>query len=95
MSASRAYDRQMAIAVASPTPNPDAMKFTLDVRLPASINFGSAQAAADHPFACEVFALGGVAAVFGVNDFVTITRVAGAAWEPIVTGVQAAAAKHL
>ena len=85
----------MAIASPSPTPNPDAMKFTLDVRLPASINFASADAAADHAFAREVFALGGVAAVFGVNDFVTITRVTGAGWEPIVAGVLAAAADHL
>jgi hypothetical protein len=85
----------MATASPSPTPNPDAMKFTLDIKLPASINFANADAAAAHPFAAEVFALGGVAAVFGVNDFVTITRVAGADWEPIVAGVIAAAAAHL
>ena len=85
----------MATASPSPTPNPDAMKFTLDTRLPASINFASAEAAAAHPFAAEVFAIGGVAAVFGVNDFVTITRIAGADWEPIVDGVTAAAASHL
>jgi hypothetical protein len=90
-----AYDRTMAAASPSPTPNPDAMKFTLDVRLPASINFSSAEAAADHAFANAVFALGGVAAVFGVNDFVTITRIAGADWEPIVAGVVDAAAAHL
>ena len=91
------YDRTMAAATPSPTPNPDAMKFTLDVRLPAMINFGSAEAAAaaDHAFASDVFAAGGVAAVFGVNDFVTITRVAGSDWEPIVAAVVAAAAEHL
>jgi len=33
--------------------------------------------------------------VFGVNDFVTVTRRPGAAWDPIVEGVQAAAAEHL
>ncbi len=85
----------MATASPSPTPNPDAMKFTLDIRLPASINFASADAAAEHAFARDVFALGGVAAVFGVNDFVTITRLAGAPWEPIVAGVVATAAEHL
>lgn len=89
------YDHEMAAASPSPTPNPDAMKFTLDIRLPASINFGSAEAAADHAFARAVFALGGVAAVFGVNDFVTITRSPGVEWDPIIAGVQAAAAAHL
>ena len=85
----------MATAAPSPTPNPDAMKFTLNERLPGSINFTSAEAAADHAFARKVFAIDGVAAVFGVNDFVTITRVPGAEWEPIVAGVVAAAAEHL
>jgi hypothetical protein len=36
-----------------------------------------------------------VASIFAVNDFVTITRVPGTDWEPIVCGVEEAAAKHL
>lgn len=85
----------MAAATPSPTPNPDAMKFTLDTRLPASINFANAAAAAAHLFAAEVFEVEGVAAIFGVNDFVTITRVPGADWDPITTAVVQAAAAHL
>jgi 2-methylisocitrate lyase-like PEP mutase family enzyme len=85
----------MATASPSPTPNPNAMKFTLDVKLPATINFGSAEAAAGDAFAAAVFESGGVASVFGVNDFVTITRQPGADWEQIVSAVQAAAAEHL
>jgi len=42
-----------------------------------------------------VFAAGGVASIFGLNDFVTVTREADHAWDPIVTAVQAAAAAHL
>ena len=71
------------------------MKFTLDTKLEAMFNVADAEAAAAVPFAAAVFAAGGVASVFGVNDFVTITRVPGADWEPIVTAVQAAAATHL
>lgn len=71
------------------------MKFTLDVKLPGTINFASAEAAAGNKFVEAVFASGGVASVFGVNDFVTITREAGANWDEIVTAVQAAAAEHL
>jgi hypothetical protein len=85
----------MASASPSPTPNPNAMKFTLDVKLPGTINFANADAAAGNAFAVAVFESGGVASIFGVNDFVTITRQAGANWDDIVSSVQAAAAEHL
>jgi len=71
------------------------MKFSLDTALPAMFNVTNPEAAADQPFAAAVFATGGVAAVFGVNDFVTVTRRAGADWEPIIAAVQEAAAAHL
>jgi Scaffold protein Nfu/NifU N terminal len=84
----------MATATPGPTPNPNAMKFTLDVTLPAMINTDAASGS-DEPFAAAVLALPGVANLFGVNDFVTVTRAVGAEWDPIVAGVQAAAAEHL
>jgi hypothetical protein len=82
------------VIATSSTPNPDAMKFTLDVTLPAMLNITDEADAAGDPFAEAVFAAGGVASVFGVNDFVTITRQPGAEWEPIVDTVTSAAA-HL
>ncbi|MGH9283202.1 MAG: NifU N-terminal domain-containing protein [Acidimicrobiales bacterium] len=85
----------MATAVPSPSPNPNALRFQLDTTLPATLSFDSPADATSHPFAKEVFAAPGVAAIFGVNDFVTVTRSAGAEWEPIVEAVQAAAAAHL
>jgi scaffold Nfu/NifU family protein len=85
----------MATASPAPTPNPNAMRFQLDTKLPGTINFKDADDAADHPFARAVFETEGVAAVFGVNDFVTITREPDADWDAIVEGVQAAAAAHL
>ena len=89
------YAQRMATATPSPTPNPDAMKFTLDAKLTAPMNFASADAAAENAFATSVFGAAGVSAVFGVNDFVTVTRISGAAWEPIIAAVQAAAGDHL
>jgi hypothetical protein len=71
------------------------MKFTLDTKLEAMFNATNADVAASTPFAAEVFAAGGVASVFGVNDFVTVTRQTGADWEPIIAAVHAAAAAHL
>jgi len=85
----------VATATPSSTPNPDAMKFTLDTKLEAMFNATSAEGAADNPFVADVFAAGGVATVFGVNDFVTVTRQPGADWDPIIAAVHAAAEAHL
>lgn len=85
----------MASASASPTPNPNAMKFSLDVKLPGTLNVNNAEAAAGNPFAQAVLGIDGVASVFGVNDFVTVTRKPGGNWDSIIPAVQAAAAEHL
>ncbi len=49
----------------------------------------------DSEFAQAVLAFDGVASVFGVNDFVTITREPDADWDAIVCAVEDAAAEHL
>ena len=72
-----------------------AVRSQLDVTLPATLTVNSADEATGNPFAEAVFAAPGVAAIFGVNDFVTVTRSAGADWGPIVEAVQQAAASHL
>jgi NFU1 iron-sulfur cluster scaffold homolog, mitochondrial len=85
----------MASAVPSPSPNPNSVRFQLDVTLPGTLTVNSAEEATGHPFAEAVFAAPGVSAIFGVNDFVTVTRATGADWDPIVEAVQQAAASHL
>ena len=85
----------MATANPSPSPNPNALRFGLDITLPDTLSFNDAAAAAENPFAKAVFEAPGVASIFGVNDFVTVTRQAGADWEPIIAAVQQAAAEHL
>ncbi|HWH34536.1 MAG TPA: NifU N-terminal domain-containing protein [Acidimicrobiales bacterium] len=86
----------MATATPSPTPNPDAMKYTLDAPV-AAMNVASAEAAAEegNDFAVAVFRAEGVASVFATADFVTVTRRPGADWAPITAAVQSAAAEHL
>src|SRR5438093_23443 len=44
----------MATATPGPTPNPDAMRFQLDVTLPETMNFTSADAAGGDAFAAAV-----------------------------------------
>ena len=86
--------RGMACVRPEPTPNPDAMKFVLDLTLPARIlaNRGDE---ADDVFTRALLAIDGVAAVFGINDFVTITRDRDADWDPIICAVEEAAANLL
>ncbi|HYL51696.1 MAG TPA: NifU N-terminal domain-containing protein [Acidimicrobiia bacterium] len=71
------------------------MKFTLSVTLPSTMNVRSVHAAAGDKFAEAIFGVGGVASLFGVNDFVTVTREPDADWGPIVAAVEAAAEAYL
>ena len=85
----------MANAEPRPSPNPNALRFQLDTTLAGTLSVADASEAAGNAFAEAVFAVPGVASIFGVNDFVTVTRTPGAEWDPIVEAVRAAAAEHL
>jgi len=85
----------MATATPEPSPNPNALRFQLDITMSETLSVNGAAEAEGNEFAEKVFAAGGVASIFGVNDFVTVTRSPGAEWDPIVAAVQAAAAEHL
>ena len=85
----------MAAAEPSPTPNPNAMKFTLDVTLPEMIDVRSADAAAGSPLAERIFGIPGVTMLFGTADFLTVSREEGADWDQIVPAVQAIVAEEL
>jgi hypothetical protein len=74
---------------AKPTPNPNAMKFTLPERLfPRPLSFANPQEAASHPLAAAIFALGGVYNVFMVQDFVTVNKLPHVAWEELLEPIQ-------
>src|SRR3954465_4536235 len=85
------YARHVANASPSTTPNPDAMKFTLDTTLPDKLDVTSPDAAGGVPFAEAVLAAAGVASIYGVNDFVTVRCQPGFDWDSIVAAVVAAA----
>jgi hypothetical protein len=84
----------MARATPTPTPNPNATKFVLDTSVPEMFNVMSPDEATT-PFTAAVMALPGVASVFGVNDFVTVTKSPDASWDAITEAVVALAAEHL
>ena len=79
-----------------PTPNPDAMKFTLDrpVVEGRSQSYNSPQEAETSPLAKRLFAVQGVAGLFMTANFVTVRRGPGMEWEEIVRQVEAALKAH-
>ena len=77
----------MARAVTpQPTPNPNSIRFALgeDAIGGQSRSFSDAASAADTPWAAALFALPGVASLFGVKDFLTVSKEPEASWDPIV-----------
>ena len=85
----------MASAAPSPTPNPNALRFSLDVTLPDTLSASSPADAGGNEFLAAVLGIDGVASVFGTADFVTVTRKPDGDWDEIVPAVQQAAAEHL
>jgi hypothetical protein len=81
---------------AQPTPNPNAVKFTVSqmVSPGGSKSFNSRADAASHPLAASLFEIPGVLSVFFLNDFITVTREPGADWEAIVPAAEAAIRAH-
>jgi hypothetical protein len=72
------------------TPNPNAGKFTVGRRLiegRASRSYFTREQAAADPVATALFALNGVASVFIVDDFVTVTKDAAAEWSELAPRV--------
>ncbi|MCC6547005.1 NifU N-terminal domain-containing protein [Candidatus Sumerlaeota bacterium] len=69
------------VIAVSPTPNENALKFTIEGKAIAS---GSAtfkrDTAAQNPIAAAIFANADVVAVFLLNDFVTVTKSPTASW---------------
>lgn len=72
------------------TPNPNAGKFTVDRRIvegKASKSYYSAAQAAADPIGAALFRLEGVASLFLVEDFVTVTKHPDASWDALAPRV--------
>ena len=68
--------------VAHPTPNPNALKFTVDVDVGGPKTFVDA-ADADDPVARSILEIEGVTSVFMTADFVTLSKTADSDWASI------------
>jgi hypothetical protein len=73
-----------------PTPNPNAGKFTADrtiVEGKSSRSFHDADQAGADPVAAALFELPGVASIFMVDDFVTVTKLPDSDWSEMIPQV--------
>jgi Scaffold protein Nfu/NifU N terminal len=77
----------------SPTPNPNALKFTVGVPVGGPTTYLPSQPT-DDPLGSALVALPGVSSVFLTADFVTINKLPDAAWELIIEPAQQAIANH-
>ncbi len=72
-----------------PTPNPNALKFTLD--RPStdrrSETFREGSDPADSPLGARIFAVGGVVNVFLTADFVSVTKDDRTSWDALMPRV--------
>lgn len=82
----------------SPTPNPDSLKFAVDesTLIPDGLHaFASAREAEGDPLGTALFALDGVANVFIVPDFVTVTKHPAASWDRLAEAVERVLTDHV
>ena len=72
-----------------PTPNPNALKFNLSVKVveQGSKSYTSKEAAAESPLAKRIFELEGVTSVFMLGNFVTVNKSPSASWNDLAPGI--------
>lgn len=73
--------------VVSNTPNPNALKFTVGVDVGGPLTY-AAGSDPDDPMAAELLAIEGVTSMFATADFITLSKMPEASWEPIAAAAQ-------
>ena len=65
------------------------MKFSLSVSVAETGSFSCTKqdTEIEHPIAAAVIAIDGVVSVFGVNDFLTVSKEASASWDDLIPAV--------
>ncbi|HMM49537.1 MAG TPA: NifU N-terminal domain-containing protein [Miltoncostaeaceae bacterium] len=86
----------MTVVQPEPTPNPAAIKFTLD--RPAvegrSQSFRAGSDPTTSPLGARIHSLGGIANVFLTANFVSVTKEPDADWQVLIPAVSAAIVDH-
>lgn len=69
--------------VAQPTPNPNAIKFTVNRTVAAQGKTYHEASSAEAEWARQVLAVAGVIQVFAVNNFISVTKKPEADWQVV------------
>lgn len=79
------------------TPNPQAMKFTVNRELagPRPRSYADARAAAADPLASRLFAITHVCNVMVLGDFCTVGKAPAGRWKTLTPRIKAALTDHL
>lgn len=76
-----------------PTPNPNAVKLTLDrVITDRPVSFLNAASGKEHPIASKLFAIPGITGLLILGDFITVSKQPDARWPEITKRVEQALA---
>ena len=86
-------DRKRGVIRLDPTPNPNAVKFSVGKPVGGPATFAAGQAT-DDPIAAAILHIEGVTSMFMTSDFVTITKSPEADWDTIVPDAQAILEEH-
>ncbi len=78
---------------AHPTPNPNAMKFSVGVPVGGPVTFRAGQET-ENPLAAAILATEGVTTVFWTADFVTVQKEADREWADLQPSIVAVLTKH-
>lgn len=86
----------MVDVVPEPTPNPSAMKFTLDRPSTEARHetFREGSAPEDSPLGAKIFAVGGITNVFLTANFVSVTADDGVSWNDLMESVTEVIQQH-
>lgn len=89
----RSADRNTVVIRLDPTPNPNAVKFSVGTPVGGPATFVAGQPT-DNPMASAILQLEGVTSIFMTADFVTISKSPEADWGTIVPEAQAILEEH-
>ena len=77
------------------TPNPNSVRIALTESVfTKPSTFSSAEQAAGDPLATKLFALGGVASIFMMNDFISVNKTAEADWPTLEPALAKTLTEH-
>ena len=77
------------------TPNPNARKYVISGATVSESFSAAAGAQTTHTLAQALVIIEGVSSVFGINDFVTVTKTEGSEWSELDSTVMDVLKEHL